>query len=72
MAMNRFFSSVARIQADRGQYVITSGPNAYVRHPGYLAGNVITVASGPTLGSWLAAALLVVASLPFLLHRAIT
>jgi protein-S-isoprenylcysteine O-methyltransferase Ste14 len=54
------------------QDVISSGPYAYVRHPGYLAGIVIMVASGPALGSWLAAALLVLASLPFLLHRAIT
>jgi protein-S-isoprenylcysteine O-methyltransferase Ste14 len=30
------------------------------------------VASGPALGSWLAAALLVISGLLFLLHRAIT
>jgi protein-S-isoprenylcysteine O-methyltransferase Ste14 len=30
------------------------------------------VASGAALGSWLAAVLLVVPSLPFLLHRAVT
>ena len=71
MAVNRFFSSVVRIQAERGQYVVTAGPYAYVRHPGYLAGILIMVASGPALGSWLAAALLVISSLPFLLHRAI-
>jgi protein-S-isoprenylcysteine O-methyltransferase Ste14 len=72
MAVNRFFSSVVRIQTDRGQHVITAGPYACVRHPGYLAGIVIMVASGPALGSWIAAAFLVVASLPFLLHRAVT
>ncbi len=72
MAVNRFFSSVVRIQAERGQHVVTAGPYAYVRHPGYLAGIVIMVASGLALGSWLAAALLVITSLPFLLHRAIT
>ena len=72
MAVNRFFSSVVRIQAERGQYVVTAGPYAYVRHPGYLAGILIMVASGPALGSWLAAVLLVVSGLPFLLHRAIT
>jgi protein-S-isoprenylcysteine O-methyltransferase Ste14 len=54
MAVNRFFSSVVRIQAERGQYVVTTGPYAYVRHPGYLAGILIMVASGPALGSWLA------------------
>jgi protein-S-isoprenylcysteine O-methyltransferase Ste14 len=35
MVENRFFSSVVRIQADRGQYVVTSGPYRIVRHPSY-------------------------------------
>jgi protein-S-isoprenylcysteine O-methyltransferase Ste14 len=72
MLVNRFFSSVVRIQSDRGQYVITTGPYRWIRHPGYLAGVVIMVASGIALGSWLATAILIVLSLPFLLHRAIT
>ena len=72
MAVNRFFSSVVRIQSDRGQHVVASGPYAYVRHPGYLAGIVIILASGSALGSWLAALLVIVSSLPFLLYRAIT
>jgi protein-S-isoprenylcysteine O-methyltransferase Ste14 len=54
MEVDRFFFSVVRIQAERGQYVVTAGPHAYVRHPGYLAGILIMVASGPALGSWLA------------------
>lgn len=72
MRVNRFFSSVIRIQSDRGQFVVTTGPYAFIRHPGYAAGIVVVVASGIALGSWLAAALLIVSSLPFLLHRAIT
>jgi protein-S-isoprenylcysteine O-methyltransferase Ste14 len=72
MRVNRFFSSVIRIQTDRGQHVVTTGPYAFVRHPGYTAGILIIVASGPALGSWLAAALVMIFSLPFLLHRAIT
>jgi protein-S-isoprenylcysteine O-methyltransferase Ste14 len=72
MLVNRFFSSVVRIQSDRGQHVIMAGPYAFIRHPGYLAGIVIMVASGIALGSWLATAMLIVLSLPFLLHRAIT
>jgi len=72
MRVNRFFSSVVRIQSDRGQYVVTTGPYAVIRHPGYLAGIVIVVASGIALGSWLAAAILIAFSLPFLLYRAIT
>jgi protein-S-isoprenylcysteine O-methyltransferase Ste14 len=72
MRVNRFFSSVVRIQSDRGQFVVTTGPYAVIRHPGYLAGILVIIASGIALGSWLAAALLIVTSLPFLLYRAIT
>ena len=39
---NRFFSSVVRIQADRGHMVCDSGPYRMVRHPGY-AGNVLAL-----------------------------
>jgi protein-S-isoprenylcysteine O-methyltransferase Ste14 len=72
MRTNRFFSSVIRIQTDRGQHVVTTGPYAFVRHPGYAAGIIVIVASGPALGSWLAAALLLAFSLPFLFYRVIT
>jgi len=37
---NRFFSSVVRIQTDRGHVVCDSGPYRFVRHPGY-AGNIL-------------------------------
>jgi protein-S-isoprenylcysteine O-methyltransferase Ste14 len=32
---NRFFSAVVRLQGDRGQVVVSSGPYRWVRHPGY-------------------------------------
>ena len=72
MAVNRFFSSIVRIQADRGQHIISSGPYAYIRHPGYLGGIVMAFCSGPALGSWLAAAIFFVSGLPFFLYRAVT
>jgi protein-S-isoprenylcysteine O-methyltransferase Ste14 len=72
MRVNRFFSSIVRIQNDRGQVVITTGPYAIIRHPGYLAGIIIMIASGLALNSWIAAAMLMVCALPFLLHRVIT
>lgn len=37
---NRFFSSMVRIQKDRGHVVCDSGPYRIVRHPGY-AGNIL-------------------------------
>jgi protein-S-isoprenylcysteine O-methyltransferase Ste14 len=50
MRTNRFFSSVVRIQDDRGLYSI-------VRHPGY-AGLILGIpSSGLALGSWLSAAI---------------
>lgn len=35
MIVNRFFSSVVRIQKDRGHQVVSSGPYSFVRHPSY-------------------------------------
>ena len=37
---NRFFSSVMRVQADRGHVVCDSGPYRIIRHPGY-TGNIL-------------------------------
>ncbi len=71
MHVNRFFSSVIRIQSDRDQVVVTTGPYAYIRHPGYLAGTLIALASGLALASWLATAFLAICTLPFLCYRAI-
>jgi protein-S-isoprenylcysteine O-methyltransferase Ste14 len=52
MSVNRFFSSVVRIQDDRGHHVIDSGPYARVRHPGYV-GMLLLAATMPlALGSW--------------------
>ena len=39
---NRFFSSMVRIQEDRGHVVCDSGPYRFVRHPGY-AGNLLAL-----------------------------
>jgi protein-S-isoprenylcysteine O-methyltransferase Ste14 len=72
MTVNRFFSSVVRIQTDRGHVVVTTGPYAVIRHPGYTAGIIIMVASGIALGSWISAVVLMIGSLPFLLYRAVT
>jgi protein-S-isoprenylcysteine O-methyltransferase Ste14 len=71
MLVNRFFSSVVRIQSDRGHVVVTGGPYAFIRHPGYSAGILILAASGVALGSWLAAAFLIAITVPVLLYRVI-
>lgn len=48
---NAFFSSVVRIQIDRGQTVCREGPYQYVRHPGYVGSLVWTLAAPLLLGS---------------------
>lgn len=50
---NRYFSSVARVQEDRGQTTIATGPYRVVRHPGYAAALLVSASSGALLGSWL-------------------
>jgi protein-S-isoprenylcysteine O-methyltransferase Ste14 len=50
-ATNAYFSSVVRIQTDRGQTVCSTGPYHYVRHPGYVGGLLYMLAGGLILGS---------------------
>jgi protein-S-isoprenylcysteine O-methyltransferase Ste14 len=68
MMVNHFFSSVPRIQTERGHHVITSGPYRFVRHPGYTAAIAIVLASGLALASWLSA-LVFTPALAMLLYR---
>lgn len=68
MHVNRFFSSVVRIQTERGHHVVTRGPYRWVRHPGYAAGLLMILASGLGLGSWLAT-LIALVGVPLLLVR---
>lgn len=51
MRSNKFFSSVVRIQKDRGHVVVTSGPYRFVRHPGYTGMSVFTLATPLILNS---------------------
>jgi protein-S-isoprenylcysteine O-methyltransferase Ste14 len=54
MMANAYFAKVARIQADRGQTVATTGPYAMVRHPGYVGASTFAFAAPFVLGSWVA------------------
>lgn len=45
---NAFFSGTVRLQPERGQTVVSSGPYAWVRHPGYL-GSLIASLGMPLL-----------------------
>jgi protein-S-isoprenylcysteine O-methyltransferase Ste14 len=67
MLVNRFFSTAVRIQSERGHEVISSGPYAIVRHPGYAGFVLLLVASGVALNSLLSIlpALVIVAVVAF-------
>src|SRR4051794_4452306 len=52
MAANRFFSPVVRIQAERGHRLVSTGPYALLRHPGYTGLIVGSICGGGALGSW--------------------
>ena len=51
-AVNRHFEPGVRIQSDRGQTVIDTGPYAIVRHPGYISGALLVLSMPLMLGSW--------------------
>jgi protein-S-isoprenylcysteine O-methyltransferase Ste14 len=44
MVTNRFFSAYVRIQTERGQTAVSSGPYRYVRHPAYAGGVILDLA----------------------------
>lgn len=54
MMKNPFFEASARIQDDRNQKVINTGPYNIIRHPGYLSGILWHIAVPLIIGSSLA------------------
>ncbi len=51
-AVNRFFEPGVRLQRERGQHVISNGPYAFVRHPGYVSAILVFAGLALALGSW--------------------
>ena len=51
---NPFFSAAIRIQDDRNQRVVSSGPYRYIRHPGYAGWILYILFLPPMLGSLVA------------------
>ncbi len=52
MRTNSFAAPVVKIQKDRGQAVITTGPYAIVRHPMYFGALFYIAGTSLVLGSW--------------------
>ena len=51
-AVNRFFEPGVRLQRERDQHVISTGPYAFVRHPGYVSAIMLFVGLALALASW--------------------
>lgn len=51
-AVNRFFEPGVRLQRERGQRVISTGPYAFVRHPGYVSAIMVFAGLALALASW--------------------
>jgi protein-S-isoprenylcysteine O-methyltransferase Ste14 len=49
---NAFLSPTVRVQEERGQTVISTGPYHYVRHPMYAGGLLLFLSTPLLLGSW--------------------
>ena len=49
---NPYLSSAIRIQKDRGQKVVSTGPYHYIRHPYYAASILFFLGTTLLLGSW--------------------
>jgi protein-S-isoprenylcysteine O-methyltransferase Ste14 len=52
MSANAYLSTMVRIQDDRGQQVVTTGPYRYVRHPMYVGTIFFGLCIPLFLGSW--------------------
>jgi protein-S-isoprenylcysteine O-methyltransferase Ste14 len=71
MAVNEHFELLVRIQTDRGHRVVDSGPYRIVRHPGYLAAIVGSLAAPLILGSLWAFAPVIAGALLFTVRTAL-
>jgi len=67
---NSFLSPMVRIQEERGQTVISTGPYHYVRHPMYAGGLFLFLGMPLLLGSWYGL-LLVLVMIPGMAVRAV-
>lgn len=70
MHTNQFFSATVRIQDDRNQKVVDSGPYALVRHPGYLGGIIGILATPLALQSSVALLPALLVSVGFVVRTA--
>jgi len=52
MSVNAYMVTTVRIQEERGQQVVVTGPYKYVRHPMYVGSIILSLCGPVLLGSW--------------------
>ena len=67
MVSNKFFSTMVRIQDERGHQVAIEGPYKYVRHPGYVDFILMALATTIALGSIVALSMSCLVSVIFII-----
>ena len=71
MVSNRYFSTMVRIQEERGHQVATEGPYKYVRHPGYVGYIVMVISTPLALASLYALIMSLIVSAIFIIRTAL-
>ena len=71
MVSNNYFSTMVRLQTDRGHQVATGGPYRFVRHPGYIGFIVTMIAIPLILGSLYGLIMSAIAVIIFVIRTAL-
>jgi len=71
MMSNSFFAATVRIQADRGQTVVSAGPYRVVRHPGYLGSIVFYTGLAGMSGSFWSFVVVALSLVPLVIRTAL-
>jgi protein-S-isoprenylcysteine O-methyltransferase Ste14 len=71
MISNKFFSTLVRIQDERGHEVAAGGPYKYVRHPGYVGYILMVLATPVALGTLYALSMSLIVGILFIIRTAL-
>ena len=71
LRVNTFAAPVVKLQEERGQHVITTGPYAYVRHPMYSGVPFLVLGGALLMGSWYSLAVSAVIIVLFVVRTAL-
>jgi len=71
MLSNKYFSTMVRIQTERGHEVAVSGPYRYIRHPGYVGFILMVLATPISLGTLYALSMSGITAILFIIRTSL-